>query len=459
MLFHLTNVRMGQYIHCCNYILSGGRKMQKYYDFLLSQGVGAPSQPVVKEGEEVKRGQLIAKCPEGKLGSNLHTSVSGKVSEINDKEIRIEAFEDQPSDYVKLTSDSPLDLVKESGMVGLGGAGFPTHVKLGKKFEKGGLVIVNAAECEPILGHNIAFIEKNPGYVIKALKTVMDIVNAENGVIGIKETHLEAIELLNKSIDTDKISVKPLANVYPMGEERALIREVLGRLLLVDQLPLEADSIVINLETVCRIQDAVEFKKPLIDKNLTVAGKINVEIIKTFEDIPIGTRVEEIIDMAGGISTQDYGEIIMGGPYTGKRTYLDRPIVKTTGGILVAEEFWKGPEKIGLLVCACGANKERLEEIAESMGSQVVGVDYCKQAIEMKNGSRKCENPGICPGQVAKVMKLKKDGAQAILISNCTDCSNTVMSCAPQMKLPVYHCTDGALRAVNMKLIRRIKEK
>ena len=179
----------------------------------------------------------------------------------------------------------------------------------------------------------------------------------------------------------------------------------------------------------------------------------------TFEDIPIGTRVEEIIDMAGGISTQDYGEIIMGGPYTGKRTYLDRPIVKTTGGILVAEEFWKGPEKIGLLVCACGANKERLEEIAESMGSQVVGVDYCKQAIEMKNGSRKCENPGICPGQVAKVMKLKKDGAQAILISNCTDCSNTVMSCAPQMKLPVYHCTDGALRAVNMKLIRRIKEK
>ena len=136
---------------------------------------------------------------------------------------------------------------------------------------------------------------------------------------------------------------------------------------------------------------------------------------------------------------------------------MEASVIKTTGGIIAAEEFLPGPKKIGLLVCACGANKERLEEQAKSMGSEVVGVEYCKQAKELKN-SRKCENPGRCPGQVQKVMQLKKDGAQAVLISNCTDCSNTVMSCAPQLKLPVYHCTDGALRAVNHKLIRRFKK-
>jgi hypothetical protein len=144
----------------------------------------------------------------------------------------------------------------------------------------------------------------------------------------------------------------------------------------------------------------------------------------------------------------------MGGPFTGKRTYPDSPVIKTTGGLIAAECFPKGPEKIGLLVCACGADKDRLMELAESMGSEVVGVEYCKQARQVKT-AYKCENPGKCPGQVQKIMALKKAGAEAVLISNCTDCSNTVMSCAPKLGLPVYHCTDGALRAVNHKLVRR----
>ena len=94
--------------------------------------------------------------------------------------------------------------------------------------------------------------------------------------------------------------------------------------------------------------------------------------------------------------------------------------------------------------------------MSEDMGSQVAGIEYCKQARKVKNGY-KCENPGICPGQVQKVMALKKAGAKALLISNCSDCTNTVMSCAPKLKLPVYHCTDGAMRAVNHKLIRKLK--
>lgn len=430
--------------------------MQKMYEFPLVQGVGAASETVIKEGERVLRGQLIAKCPDQSLGQNIHSSVTGVVDSLDKEKIIILADEVQSDDFVKLKSTKPLDIIKEAGIVGLGGAGFPTHVKLAKAFEKGGVVIVNAAECEPILDHNIEFINENPDYVIKALKTVMKIVNAKDGVIGIKNLHKEEIDLLNKNIDYKNISIKGLENMYPMGEERALTREVLGVILEVDKLPMAAGAIVINLETICRIQEAIDLKKPLIDKDLTVGGKINANLIKTFRNVPIGTKVGEMIERAAGISSS-YGEIIMGGPFTGKRTTLDSPVVKTTGGIIVAEEFWKGPEKIGLLVCACGANKERLEEIADSMGSKVMGVEYCKQAIEMKNKTHKCENPGVCPGQVQKVMALKKEGAQALLISNCTDCSNTVMSCAPQLKLPVYHCTDGALRAVNMKLVRRMK--
>lgn len=430
--------------------------MQSKYEFLLSQGVGAPSEPVVSVGDAVKRGQLIAKCPDGKLGQNIHASVSGVIDSVDDKSIVVKADENQTDDYVKLTSTEPLELIKEAGIVGLGGAGFPTHVKLGKPFEKGGFVIVNAAECEPILDHNMSYIKEHADYVIKALKTVMSIVNAEKGIIGIKGIHEEEIAKLKAAIDTDKITIHELENMYPMGEERALVRETLGILLGVDQLPMAADAIVINLETVYRIQDAIEFKKPLIDKDMTVAGNINGECIKTFHNVPIGTTVGEMIERAGGLSTEEYGEIIMGGPFTGKRTYMDSPVVKTTGGIIVTNPFWEGPEKMGILVCACGANKERLEQLVESMGSKVVGVEYCKQAIEMKNGTRKCENPGRCPGQVQKVMNLKKDGAQAIIISNCTDCSNTVMSCAPQLKVPVYHCTDAALRSVGMMLIRKI---
>lgn len=432
--------------------------MQEIYSLLLSQGIGAPSAPVVSKGDRVARGQLIAACPEGKLGSNLHASVSGVVEDVTEKAILIRADAEQPEDYVKLTSEKPIDLIKEAGIVGLGGAGFPTYVKIGKPFTDGGIVIVNAAECEPILSHNVEFIEKHPEKIVRGLEIAMEVTNASEGAIAIKEIHPEAIAALKGAIKNPKIRVATLPNMYPMGEERAIVREVLGPILPVTALPMEAKAIIINAETTYRIAEAVDDKKPLIDKDMTVGGKINGELIKTFFDVPLGTTVETMIERAGGISTEDYGEIVMGGPFTGKRTSPESPVVKTCGGILVAEQFWKGPEKIGLLVCACGANKERLEQIAESMGSEVVGVEYCKQALEPKPGAaRKCENPGRCPGQVQKVMALKKAGAQAVLISNCTDCSNTVMSCAPQLKLPVYHCTDGPLRAVNMKLIRKIK--
>lgn len=424
--------------------------------FPLRQHIGVPSEPVVSTGTHVKRGQLIAKKPDASLGANIFSSVDGTVDSVNEAEIVINEENTDFSKYEKLSETTPLKLIEESGLVGLGGAGFPTYVKLGKKFESGGVIAVNAAECEPILSHNIDRIEKEPEQLIEGLKIVMGVVNAQRGIICLKHIHTEAIEILKNTIKDDNITIFELENIYPVGEERAIVRDALGVLLGVEQLPSAADAIVINAETVYRVREAVVDKKPLIDKDLTVAGKLKENAsIHIFRDVPLGEGVGHVIDMAGGLGPE-YGEIIMGGPFTGKRTTLEAPIVKTTGGIIVAENFMPGPKKIGLLVCACGANKERLEEQAKSMGSEVVGVEYCKQAKQVKN-SLKCENPGRCPGQVQKVMALKKEGAQAVLISNCTDCTNTVMSCAPQLKLPVYHCTDGALRSVNYKMIRKFK--
>lgn len=424
------------------------------YVFFLQQHIGKASSPIVKAGDEVLRGQKIAVKPSGSLGANLFSSISGKVVSVDEEKIVIEENNTDFSTFVPLESTDARELIEESGLVGLGGAGFPTYAKLNLDLKGNGYAIVNAAECEPILLHNIRRIEEEPENLLKGLEIVMKLVNANKGIIAIKETHPEAIKKLKEVNKNPDISVFLLGNVYPMGEERAVIRETLGILLEPEKLPSAANAVVINCESVYRLREAVEEKKPLIDKDMTVAGKLKENgTIHTLFDVPIGIKVANVIDKVGGLG-DEYGELIMGGPFTGKRTYLDRPVLKTTGGIIATETFWKGPDKIGLLVCACGADETRLREIASSMESEVAGVEFCKQAKPVKN-TRKCENPGICPGQVQKVMALKKAGAKAVLVSNCTDCTNTVMSCAPKLGLPVYHCTDGALRAVNHKLIRK----
>lgn len=380
---------------------------------------------MVQPGDRIQRGQCIAEAGEG-LGSPVYTSVSGTVLEVTDDAVIVRADDVQPKEYVPLTAQTPLECIRQAGIVGLGGAGFPTYQKLAVPFLNGGVVIANASECEPILNHNIDALEKDCRPMIRGLQLAMDLVHADKGVIAVKAVHGDAV------------------------------REVLGTLLDAGSLPSKAGAVIINVETLQRVAEAVDDKKPLIDKDVTVAGKLNGPEVQVFHDLPLGMAVSDVLEKAGGLG-KEYGELIMGGPFMGRRTSLDAPIVKTTGGIIATETFLPGPEKIGLLVCACGADEKRLREIAASMGSAVAGVAFCKQAHEVKPGVRKCDNPGHCPGQVQRVMTLKKEGAQALLISNCTDCTNTVMACAPQLHLPVYHCTDGALRAVHHKLIRRIK--
>lgn len=426
------------------------------YKFLLKQHIGAASVAIIKKGDKVKRGSLIARKMEDSLGANVFSSINGEVVSVDESKIVIKKTETDFKLYEKLLSNTPKDLIIESGIVGLGGAGFPTYEKLKTNLSKDGTLIINAVECEPILGHNIERIKKEPEKLIRSLDILTDILNISKAVIAIKNSYKNEVKNLRNLINSKNYEVKELANTYPMGEERAIIREISGKLLSVDELPLEADAVVLNLETALKIREAVEDKKPFIDKDITVAGKLNENAsIHVLLDIPLGKPVKEVFEQVGGLG-REYGEIIMGGPFTGKRTSLEAPVVKTTGALIAAENFFIEKSNLGILVCACGADKERLEEIAESMGSNVVGIEYCKQA-KPKGDSLKCENPGYCPGQVQKIMKFKKNGAKAVLMSNCTDCSNTVMSCAPNMGMKVYHSTDGAMRSVNNKLIRKHK--
>lgn len=430
---------------------------------LLRQHVGKPCVSCVKKGDKVQVGTLVAK-PQG-LGANIHSSVNGVVTKISDTAIFIKPSKLLTSigqvvpKTLKTDKNDLLGRVTEAGVVGMGGAGFPTGVKLSTEL-KDGYVLVNAVECEPILAHNMAQLVRYPKETVKGIQYVMQIVKAKQGIIAIKNKHKEEVAAMLKALEgIDNIRIHLLPDIYPMGEERAVVRECLGKLLDVTELPSAANAIVINVETVLRVYEAIEFGRPVVSKNLIVSGKIKGgnNGVKVFHNVPIGVKVKDVIKAAGGIDGK-YGEIIMGGPFMGKPCSLDDPITKTTGGIIVTEPFkdYKGA-KVGLLVCACGANEDRLKDIAKKYNMKVVDVEYCKQAKDPKgNGVYKCENPGNCPGQAVKCMNIKKAGATEILISNCSDCTNTVMGSAPGLGLNVHHATDHIFETVGMPLQRHL---
>ena len=450
---------------------------------LLRQHVGAPCAPCVAVGDKVKKGTLIA-TPTG-LGANIFSSVYGEVSEILEDRIVIKADAEQPDEFVPIDvpeDASQLDMIKAAGIVGMGGAGFPTGIKLNidlsateqgefredinpelpKDFKlEHSYILINDSECEPGLAHNIKQTIEQTDKVIRGVKYCMEITKADKAIFAIKKKNREAVlKLLDALKDEENISVHLLPDIYPMGEERAVVRECLGVNLDTTQLPSAARSVVINLETVAKIAEAIEEKKPCISKNVTVRGNIKGgSEAHVFMDVPVGISVGELIEMAGGLDKDDsVGEIIMGGAFTGRAAELDEPTTKTTGAILTT---YRMPDltdkKVGLLVCACGGNEARMRTIAEKMHGEVVSVCRCKQAIENKPGAPlKCLRPGNCPGQVKNNMQFKKDGCEYIIIGNCSDCSNTVMASAPQMGLKVFHQTDHVMRAIGHAQYRQL---
>lgn len=386
---------------------------------LLNQHIGPPCKAIVEVGDQVKRGQLLAR-PSG-LGANIHSSLSGKVVEVTDKAVIIDCLRDQKDNFIPIKkTESHLEAIKEAGIVGAGGAGFPAHVKFNIDLD-GGYFIANATECEPLLAHNIRILEESPDLIIRGMKYIMKIVNAKVGYIGIKEKNKKAIEALNKALKTEaQIEVKILTDMYPAGDERVIIRELLGVELEPGALPSLVKAVVSNVETIKNVSNAIELGKPVIDKDLTIAGRVrNAREGKAYLDIPIGYPLKKLIDQAGGY-IEPHGEIVVGGPFTGKHGEEDTPITKTLGGIIVAMPFPEDTRKVGILACECGAEEDRLKEIAAGMGAELVAETKCTRMVEV-NGRWRCEKPGICPGQAETILKLKKAGAEVVLVGSCGD--------------------------------------
>lgn len=381
----------------------------------LRQHVGGINGPIVKIGDRVYRGQLIA-TPNG-LGANIHSSVSGEIVNISENEIIINPDKDQPDDYIKIKNNNNyLELIEEAGIVGAGGAGFPTYIKLNTKLEDG-YVVINAAECEPLLNHNMERILKDPDLILRGLKYMMEITGAKKGYIAIKPKNRKPLLELGKVLKNyENIEIKYLSDMYPAGDERVIVRELFGIILKPGQLPLEVNVVVTNIETVRNIVLAIEEKRPVITKDLTVDGRINSGN-KVILNVPIGTPVESIIDECGGY-IEPRGEIVLGGPFMGKAGSYDSVITKTTGGLLVALPFPNDNRKFGLLGCECGAQIDRLAEIVKGMGGEIVATTNCKRMKEV-NGRFRCEEPGTCPGQVEKIMNLKQNGAEIIIVGTC----------------------------------------
>lgn len=224
----------------------------------------------------------------------------------------------------------PIDAIRDAGIVGAGGAGFPTHVKLSAKVDT---VIVNGAECEPLLKVDQQLTALHAEEVVAGLEIAMELTGAERGIIALKAKYKAAIEALTPLLEgKDNISLDLLGNFYPAGDEQVLVYELLGRIVPEGGIPLEVGVVVQNVGTLINIAKAVKGGVPVTSRALTVAGAVAEPMTV---EVPVGTPLRELVAMAGGPTDEPYG-VIVGGPMMGKvETDLDTPIDKTTSGIVV----------------------------------------------------------------------------------------------------------------------------
>ena len=342
--------------------LTAGKKIEtlalpKQAVFPLSQHIGAPAVPCVQKGDTVRVGTRIAE-PGGFMSASIHSSVSGKVAKIDSIVdasglrkpaifIDVEGDEWEPSidrtDTVilqnNMSREEILEKIKNSGIVGMGGACFPTHVKLSPPKDCTiDTLIINAVECEPYLTADHRLILEHPDEIIVGVKIILKVLGIDRAVIGIEANKPDAIELMNSKLSmVSGIEVMPLKMKYPQGGEKQLIEAVTGRQVPPPPaLPANVGCVVQNVGTVFAIYEAVMKNKPLIERIVTVTGK-NVKKPCNLK-VRMGTPVSQLLEYAGGMP-EDTGKLISGGPMMG-RPLLDEtaPVVKGTSGVLLIPE-------------------------------------------------------------------------------------------------------------------------
>ncbi len=358
----------------------------------LSQHVGAPSRCLVQKGDKVKVGTLLGEA-EGFLSARIHSSVSGTVQKIEDAiqangykilsvYIKVEGDEWEPgiihsSELMAIGNILPEEIVqavKDSGVVGMGGATFPAHIKLalppGKKPD---YLIIDGAECEPYLTADHRLMLESPDEILHGVRLMMIALGVKKAIIAIEENKPEAIKgLVEKSFShRSEIEVMALKTKYPQGGEKQLIKATLNREVPSGKLPIDVGCIVNNIGTAFAVYEAVLKHKPLMERIVTITG-LSVERPSNYK-VRVGTPVKSLL-LATGVKPEEVKKIIAGGPMMGKSgSTLDFPVTKGTSGIVIVTEKECRPREIlGCIrcgkcieVCPMGLEPYLLEKLGE----------------------------------------------------------------------------------------------
>ena len=386
----------------------------------MSMHIGAPSLPIVKPGDHVKLGQKIAEA-QGNVSSPVHASISGVVKSIdtirmpsglvtqsitieNDglREIDENIFPPTITDF-----QSFIDAVRESGIVGLGGAGFPTHVKLNVAPERVEYFIVNGAECEPYITADTHTMVDNAKRILDGVEMLLRFYPKAKIIFGIENNKPEAIRMMKRYSDKfDRCRVFALPSTYPQGGERSLVYNTIHRVIPEGKLPIDVGCIVINATTLSFVGKYVRTGFPLTTKCVTVDGSA----IKNPQNIivPVGAPIRNIIDAIGGF-TEEPKKILYGGPMMGMcSTSLDHPIIKGTNAILCfTEKDARIPEPTACIHCG-----------------------RCADACSMHLLPMEMEQARIS-GDLERLKKLH--------VNLCMDCGSCAFSCPAKRNLVESH--------------------
>lgn len=376
--------------------------------FPMQQHIGAPCQPIVAKGDKILLGQKIAEAG-GFVSSPIFASISGTVKDIKPmlhpdgnkyNSIIIEndgLYEEheslgQKKPLEQYTKEEIINAVREAGIVGMGGAGFPTHVKLSSKANID-TIIINGAECEPYLTSDHVVLLEETQKVVLGLQVILKIFPQAKGIIAIETNKMDAIQKVQQQIaGISNISVMPLVPKYPQGSEKQIIEACINRQVPVGGLPEAAGCIVDNVDTVVAIHRAIFRGRPLMRRIVTITGNA-IKNPNNFK-VKIGTSYREIIEAAGGFK-EEPGKVISGGPMMGIPLFsLDIPIIKTSSAILcMTKEETKAYEEKNCIRCGKCITACPIGLMPVNLNHDVIYESW--EAFEKENGMS-CLSCGAC---------------------------------------------------------------